>query len=338
MKKIVFISGVFIFFFWNISFGYSASGQDQKSLASQLVTTTVQNYLQAQQPSAAPASVPPLPPVSPAPVAAAPANISTNISGSYGSPEQNALSAILQTKSQAVGVVKSVGGIFQQYLTDKNLQSKQQELLNQFDYAFYAMVRRFPLGPEDTQTLKSRVEKAYIEDVASGRNELDQQAFRDLGYVIQKEYSEMRLSKTQNGIVDVYDFKGRVKTRWNFINGQPHGFVVTYYETGEILYVDTYEQGRKIRRKKYTPEGRLEFDEDYRVAFQPAGLVNVAQTPAAATVQTAAASVPAAVAEPKNTNESCPCKQGAQTQQAPAVAGNVVREAPALPGTQPRST
>ncbi len=294
---ICFLSACAVFGFGGGIFAQTGAVKDQKSAGAEILSSVVQNYLQAQNPSAS---------VNPAATGQAPA---VNPLSSYVSPEQGALNAILQTKHQAAEAVKSAGGVFQQYFTDKNIQMKHRQMLDQFDAAFYSMIRGFPLASDERQILKTRVEKTYIDDVASGRNQLDQQAFRDLGFVIRKEYSEMMLAKATNEMVDVYDLKGRVKTRWNIINGLPHGHVVTYYEDGGILYVDTYDQGQKTGRKKYNPEGKLEFDEDYRTAFQPRAAV--AQPKAVEAVSASPAVQPKAVAAApeakKETNECCPC-------------------------------
>ena len=80
------------------------------------------------------------------------------------------------------------------------------------------------------------------------------------------QYAEILLNRTRNGTVDTYYMNGRLKTRWNLQDGKPQGSITSYYENGEILYIDHYEEGKKMSRKKYDPDGKLEFEQSYDYA------------------------------------------------------------------------
>ncbi len=42
-----------------------------------------------------------------------------------------------------------------------------------------------------------------------------------------------------------------------------HGICKTYYESGEIQYIDTYKNGNKLSRKAFNEEGKLKFEQNY---------------------------------------------------------------------------
>jgi len=49
----------------------------------------------------------------------------------------------------------------------------------------------------------------------------------------------------------------------NFKNGELDGVCKTYYPNGKIRYIDTYQNGKKINRKVYDEEGKLQSEQDY---------------------------------------------------------------------------
>jgi len=56
---------------------------------------------------------------------------------------------------------------------------------------------------------------------------------------------------------------GELKIEYNYKNNRLEGITKWYYESGEILYIDTYKNGQKINRKAYDERGKLDFDQDY---------------------------------------------------------------------------
>lgn len=80
---------------------------------------------------------------------------------------------------------------------------------------------------------------------------------------VRKEYSQLELERTEEGMVDTYEKNGKLKTRWTLQDGSAHGPAITYYDDGEIKYIDLYEDGRRLSRKKYNRDGRLIFEQPY---------------------------------------------------------------------------
>jgi hypothetical protein len=159
---------------------------------------------------------------------------------------------------------KIVGDSLADYVKEEQLRSRQQELLDQFYISCREAMQPMNLSTQDARELLERVEQVYIEDGEKGLNRLDVRTFRDLPNVIRKEYGEMTLAKGREGTIATYYPGGALKTRWQYRSGKPEGSVVTYYENGEILYIDYYKNGDKISRRKYNPEGKLEFEQAYQ--------------------------------------------------------------------------
>lgn len=178
----------------------------------------------------------------------------------------NPLTTVKETAEQAA---KSLGRNLGQYIRGKYQQYKNDELLNRFNATLQQSLVGLPLSAAEKQKITRKIEEDYIRDAEKERPELDQQNFSDLGNVIKKEYSEILLGRTIAGTVDTYDLKGRLKTRWQKENGQPEGSVITYYPDQEIKYIDIYRSGKKVSRKKYDQEGKLEFEQHYEYEAKP---------------------------------------------------------------------
>lgn len=170
------------------------------------------------------------------------------------------LSVVNRTVNHAA---KSLGRSLGQYLRGQYQHLKNVEILERFDNALNDQLAVLSLNPEERNLIIQNIEQAYVKDAESGRLQLDQENFRDLPNLVRKEYSEILFKRTQDGVVDTYDSEGRLKTRWTLKDRQPHGAVTTFYQNGEIRYIDLYESGKKTNRKKYDKEGRLVFSENY---------------------------------------------------------------------------
>ncbi len=175
-----------------------------------------------------------------------------------------------KTGEVAKTVKDSVKTSITDYVKQKHGQMKQQELIDKFYVNLQYVTANLHLAPQAQQELTSRVRRVYIEDAESGRYLLDSLHFRELPYIVRKEYAEMVLARTQNGEVETYYLSGALKTRWVMKNGQPDGPAITYYENGEINFIDVFKDGRKIRRTKYDSEGKLIFEQSYGYDLVPA--------------------------------------------------------------------
>ncbi|MFA6599800.1 MAG: hypothetical protein WC352_01955 [Candidatus Omnitrophota bacterium] len=177
-------------------------------------------------------------------------------------------------------LARNVGDSIAGYVKDRQLQTEQRELLDRFYAQCQDQIRPLNLSLGDSRELMQRIERAYIEDSEKGTYRLDIRTFRDLPNLVKKEYAEMLLPVTRDGMTATFYPSGAVKTRWRYKGGRPEGPIVTYYETGDILYIDYYRDGEKISRRKYDPEGKLEFEQAY--AYDPVPLNGqAASTPAA---------------------------------------------------------
>lgn len=199
-----------------------------------------------------------------------PAAKTVPLSGYYPPPESpdampnEQLADALWKATRQVGVAaKSIGQSFGDYVRDKQLQRRQRELVERFYFALNNAARGLDLNAVEYRELISRVEKIYIEDGETGQYGLDPLYFREMPQVIKKEFADIVFARTKNGVVDTYYLSGALKTRWQLREGSPEGIVSSYYEDGEILYIDTYKNGMKISRKKFNHEGRLEFEQAY---------------------------------------------------------------------------
>ncbi len=166
------------------------------------------------------------------------------------------------TKSAQVAA-KTIGKTLGQYVRQKYNEQQQRDILARFNSAMSGQLASLQLAPAERRELTTKVEEAYIRDSESGTNQLDQNYFHDLPAVVKKEYSDLRLSKTKDGTVSTYDYDGNVKTKWTMREGIPHGPAITYYTSGEIKFIDLYEKGERVSRKKYDEEGKLIFEQDY---------------------------------------------------------------------------
>jgi len=172
--------------------------------------------------------------------------------------------ALWRTAEKTSTLAKSVTENLGDYVKEKSAEKRRNDLMQNFYLNLEEAMRPLQLNREERLALVTGVEKIYIEDGDSGKNKLETLYFRDLPQIVKKEYADIVLARTQNGSADTYDLQGRLKTRWNIKNGKPDGAVITHYDNGEILYIDNYENGRKVHRKKYDPEGKLEFEQAYQ--------------------------------------------------------------------------
>ncbi len=201
------------------------------------------------------------------------------------------------TAGKAGSLAKNVGQTLGDYVKEKQGEMKQQELVHRFYDELDQILVPMRLRQSDYVELLHRVEQVYIEDAESGAFKLDTVTFRDLPVVARKEYAEMALTRVQNGPVETFFANGAIKARWNFKNGKPDGAVTTYYEDGEIHYIDIYRDGMKIHRKKFDKEGKLEFEQAYDYSVPSEEPQSAPETPRS--VQVSAPSEDAAPAAPK---------------------------------------
>lgn len=194
---------------------------------------------------------------------------------------------IVSVKKTADAAARSVGRSLGQYLRGQYQQMKNEDILQRFDAALMMHLSGLQLSPEERRRMIQKIQDDYVQDAESGRLELDQQNFRDLPKIVKKEYAEIELSRTGNGNVPTYDLKGNLKTQWTVNNGVLNGPAVSYYPDGEIKFIDMYKNGRKVNRKKFDPEGKLEFEQNYDYDLSAPA---IPQVPAA---QAAQAPVPA---------------------------------------------
>lgn len=166
------------------------------------------------------------------------------------------------TKSAEVAA-KTIGRTLGQYVRQKYNVQQQREIITRFNASLGTQLAALSLTPAERGELIVRIEEAYIKDSETNTNQLDQNYFRDLPHVVKKEYSELRLAKTQDGTVQTYDYDGNLKSKWTLRGGIPQGPAITYYSSGEIKFIDLYENGERISRKKYDEEGKLIFEQDY---------------------------------------------------------------------------
>ena len=176
---------------------------------------------------------------------------------------ESPIESILEVQQVARTIGKSVGRTVGSYVREKKEQFKRQALLAKFDQSLTDLTAPLQLNSQEYRQFVSGIETLYIEDAVSGKNELDQVHFHELPRLVKIVYAEICLARTQTGTVDLYNLDGSLKARWNLKEGRPDGPVVTYYKDGEIRYIDIYEQGKRLNRKKYDAEGRLLFNQDY---------------------------------------------------------------------------
>jgi len=176
---------------------------------------------------------------------------------------QKLIDVLVATTEKAGTFAKNVGQSLGDYVKERQIEVKQQELIRRFYDELDYVVRPMRLAPPDYDELVRRVEQVYIEDGESGAFKLDTAGFRDLPVIVKAQHAEMALKRVTDGAVETYYPNGALKTRWNMSEGKLSGAATTYYEDGEILYIDSYREGLKIHRKKFDREGRLEFEQAY---------------------------------------------------------------------------
>ena len=114
----------------------------------------------------------------------------------------------------------------------------------------------------DYQAAASRWTKESIDRIGNFKDYCD--SFRGLNL----QFGDARYGKyetdTKRSRLRRYNHRtGIVESKLNFLGGNLHGVVKTYYQNGALLYKDTYKNGEKINRKAYDSEGRLKFSQDY---------------------------------------------------------------------------
>ena len=184
--------------------------------------------------------------------------------------EQQLAAALVKTAGKAGNLAKTVGQGISEYVRERQMERTQQELVQGFYMHLESALEAYLI--EDSATyheITAEVERIYIEDGSTDEIGLDTLTFREMPDVVRHVYGDILLRRAQNGAVTTYYMNGTPKTDWTLRGGQPHGSVTTYYPDGEILYIDIYEEGRRMSRRKYDQEGRLEFEQDYRYEKEP---------------------------------------------------------------------
>lgn len=176
---------------------------------------------------------------------------------------QKLIDVLVATTEKAGTFAKNVGQSLGDYVKERQIEVKQQELIRRFYEELDFVVRPMRLAQPDYDELIRRVEQVYIEDGESGAFKLDTASFRDLPVIVKAQHAEMTLKRVTDGDVETYYPNGALKTRWTLAAGKLNGAATTYYEDGEILYIDLYREGLKIHRKKFDREGKLEFEQAY---------------------------------------------------------------------------
>jgi antitoxin component YwqK of YwqJK toxin-antitoxin module len=208
-------------------------------------------------------------------------------------------SPIATVRKTAEVAAKTIGKSLGNYIRGKVQHQKNIEMLQRFDGALTESMMGLRLSPQERSKLIQSIERAYIEDAESGKYELDQLHFYDLPNLVKKEYSEIEIARTEEGTVDSFNDRGELKTRWTIREGKPHGPAVTYYSDGEIKFIDIYEDGRRISRKKYNRDGQLMFEQQYNYeAPVPAA------APAAAEIAAVQKTVPSNLPGPETSEEN----------------------------------
>lgn len=182
----------------------------------------------------------------------------------YQTMANQKLMDVLWTATEKAGffarnVTQSLGD----YVKERQIEAKQQELIRRFYEELDSAVRPMRLAQPDYEELVRRVEQVYIEDGETGAFRLDTTTFRDLPMIVKAQHAEMVVKKVSDGTVETFYPSGALKTRWTLAGGKLNGPATTYYEDGEILTIDNYRDGLKIHRRKFNAEGRLEFEQAY---------------------------------------------------------------------------
>jgi hypothetical protein len=178
--------------------------------------------------------------------------------------EQQLAASLVRAAGKAGGFARTVGQSIGDYMKEKQIERTQQELVRAFYMHLNRELQSYAIDdPVVYKTIVANIERIYIEDGATDKYGLDTLYFREMPHIVRKEYADILLRQTLDGTVTTYNFDGSPKALWNLKNGKPHGYVTTYYPNGEILYIDVYESGQRLNRKKFNKEGFLEFEQDY---------------------------------------------------------------------------
>ena len=97
---------------------------------------------------------------------------------------------------------------------------------------------------EKMEGMKGSIEKSYF--------------FGNL--VAQRSYNK---EDQLHGVTKIYYNNGKMKSQWQFVNGQRDGKAIHYTPEGNVKYRDEYVQGKKVSRKAYDEKGNLISEKKY---------------------------------------------------------------------------
>ncbi len=181
----------------------------------------------------------------------------------YYLPNQSLTMVLVQAAKGAGKWAETIGKNVEIYVEQKQFQKAQTELLQYFYDSYNYHSRIYPLSDEQRVDLRRRVEEIYIREGLEPKYELDMVNLRDMPLVIQKVQADMQKETAWTETVETYSVKGVREGVWPYKEGKLHGNVLIYNQDGELRYIDTYQNGNKINRKKFDDEGRLEFEQAY---------------------------------------------------------------------------
>lgn len=101
--------------------------------------------------------------------------------------------------------------------------------------AFVVMIN---FKTEKMEGMKGFIEKSYF--------------FGNL--VAQRTYNK---EEKLHGVTKIYYNNGKMKSQWQFVDGQRNGKAIHYTPDGNVKYRDEYVQGEKVSRKEYDLKGNL---------------------------------------------------------------------------------
>ncbi len=169
------------------------------------------------------------------------------------------------------------------YISTRQSEKKQQEILIKFYEQYNYLIRQFSLSYEEQFNIKRRVEDIYMEQAGVETPEIDLINFRDMYNVIRKAYGDMTRESLNTGTTNTYYLTGELHSVWQYQNYVPHGTVIYYDKRGEILAIDSYREGYRTNRKKYDSEGKLSFSQDYPHPFDNLTTVEPKENPQSVT-------------------------------------------------------
>ena len=110
-------------------------------------------------------------------------------------------------------------------------------------------VRYYDSGKVETET-------EYVGDKRNGMHKLfDEQG--NLISVVRYENDKME------GLLKTYYSDGTLKAVVPYEKGIVNGEMIVYFETGKTFRKQIYEQGKLKSTKQYTPDGKLEFEDNF---------------------------------------------------------------------------